>query len=370
MKKIAYYITTHGLGHATRSVAIIRNLIKIPNLQIFVCSLLPRNYLIACFQSSSIRFHEVGTFFSIIYKDMLHVDIDRSIEIFNKGVETQEKYIERESEFCKKNNIDLIISDICPFPFDVAEKLKIPSIAISNFNWYSVFKHIINENEKFDLEKNLEILKTSYEKANILLRLPFNIDMDCFKTMVDVSLVVRKLSRDKNNIKNLLNLKEDDLIIFFGLIYFNFAMDGLIKTFNHLQTINEELKILFSSFLKPYVPDTDFFRFIPPKDQESQDFLAASDVVIGKVGYGTVSECIAYEKPLIYTTRKNYIEDIVLAKGIDEFGRGKYYPSRVLLEGKFDNFVPLIYNLMKKPIKRKLSINGTSEIFQFINEFI
>ncbi|MFX0132722.1 MAG: glycosyltransferase family protein [Candidatus Hodarchaeota archaeon] len=184
MKNIAYYITTHGLGHATRSIAIIRELIKEPKLQISICSKLPLDYLNGCFQSNSIKFHESDTLFGVHYKELLHVDIDKSVDIFKNGIENREKYIKKETEFSKKNHIDLIISDICPFPFDVADKLKIPSIAISNFNWYSIFKHIINEKNSHNLDDNLEILRQSYKKANLLLQLPFSWDMDYFQKKI------------------------------------------------------------------------------------------------------------------------------------------------------------------------------------------
>lgn len=370
MKKIAYYITTHGLGHATRSIAIIRNLIRIPDFEIIICSSLPKKYIFECFPHNQIKIHEAETLFKIRYKELLEVDIDQSIEIFKSGIEKQSKYIEKESEFCEKNNINLIISDICPFPFDVADKLKIPSIAISNFNWYSVFKHLTNENKLFNLVDLLEILKASYERADILLRLPFNIEMNCFKKILDISLVVRELTRNKNEIQTFLNLKEDDLLIFFGLTDFKLSSTKLIDQFNHIHAKYNRLKIIFSSFLKPYIPNEDYFKFIPENDQESQDYLAVSNAVIGKTGYGTVSECIAYNKPFIFTTRKDFIEDIPLVKGIEMFGKAKYYPAKVILQGEFENLIPIISKLIKKPVKNKISINGTTEVTQFIKEFL
>ena len=369
MKNIAYYITTHGLGHATRSIAIIRELLNDPKLKIFVCSKLPQHYLDGCFKSKNIKFHEAETLFGVLYKELLHVDIEKSIAIFINGIEKQKKYIEKETEFCKKNNIDLLISDICPFPFDVADKLNIPSIAISNFNWYSVFKHIISEKKALNVDKNLEIIRESYEKANLLLELPFSFDMNYFKKRLKVSLVVRKLTRKRPEIRALFNLKEDDLLIFYGLTDFLFTTDELIKKLDILNSNHNELKIIFSIFLKKHIPQRAYFRFIPEDDQESQDILAASDLVIGKVGYGTVSECVAYERPFIYTTRKDFLEDIGLAKGIEMFGKGKYYPPKALLNGNFENLVDLTYELNKKPVKNKIETNGASKVFQVLEKF-
>ncbi|KAG0362364.1 hypothetical protein BGZ54_008655, partial [Gamsiella multidivaricata] len=39
------------------------------------------------------------------------------------------------------------------------------------------------------------------------------------------------------------------------------------------------------------------------------DLTQAADIVIGKLGYGTCSECIAHDKPLIYVPRPQFIEE-------------------------------------------------------------
>jgi len=369
LKKIAYYITTHGFGHATRSVAIIRELIKNPNFEIHICSSFNKSILQKWFQSDRIKFHQVETLFGVHYKDLIQVDLNKSINIFRNGIQKQNRYIEQELDYSRKNNIDMIISDICPFPFDVADVLKIPAIAISNFNWYSIFKHIIKQFCSSELKEDIEILKQSYEKSEILLQLPFSIEMDCFKKIKEISLVVRKLTRNKQEIRDLLKIEKVDPLIFFGLTDFKFLANKLIGQFNKLKEINKKIKILFSSFLKPFIPPADYFRYIPDDDQESHDFLAASDVVIGKTGYGTVSECVAYKRPLIYTTRKNFIEDIALSDGIERYGRGKYYPPEVLLNGEFENLLSVIQELKEKSVKEKISNKGTFEIFQFVNEF-
>ncbi|MHA1300872.1 MAG: glycosyltransferase family protein, partial [Candidatus Helarchaeota archaeon] len=323
MKNIAYYITTHGYGHATRSVAIIRALQKIPNLNITVCSAFQNEIVGKWFQSKNINFHKVETLFGVRYKDFIQVDLDLSVNIFKKALQKRKKFIDNELDFCKKNKIDLIISDISPFQFDIAYKLKIPSIAISNFDWYSIFEFIFKKYDLNNFRESLELVKASYEKADVLLRLPFSIDMKYFKKTIDVSLVVRKLTRSREEIRKLLKIRENDFLIFFGITDFNFSAKELIDKFNKLKSKENSLYILFSSFLRPSISNEEYFRFISDSEQESQDYLVSSDIVIGKLGYGTVSECVAYKKPLIYTMRQDFIEDKALYKGIELFGRGK-----------------------------------------------
>ena len=54
---------------------------------------------------------------------------------------------------------------------------------------------------------------------------------------------------------------------------------------------------------------------LPPHGLEYQDLVAAADVVVSKPGYGIVSECIANDTALLYTSRGHFIEyDVFVAE--------------------------------------------------------
>ncbi|KAL0305663.1 UNVERIFIED_CONTAM: L-arabinokinase [Sesamum radiatum] len=44
-----------------------------------------------------------------------------------------------------------------------------------------------------------------------------------------------------------------------------------------------------------------------PKDVYTPDLIAASDCMLGKIGYGTASEALAYKVPLIFV-RRDYLK--------------------------------------------------------------
>lgn len=50
------------------------------------------------------------------------------------------------------------------------------------------------------------------------------------------------------------------------------------------------------------------------------DLTEASDIVIGKLGYGTCSECIAHDKPLIFVPRPQFVEEHGLIKMMKKHG--------------------------------------------------
>ena len=64
------------------------------------------------------------------------------------------------------------------------------------------------------------------------------------------------------------------------------------------------------------------------------DVLASVDVVVTKPGFGIVSECIANEKPIVYTDRKNFLEYPILVAGIEKYCRNAFIPGSELYAGE------------------------------------
>ncbi|WP_354326942.1 glycosyltransferase [Sporolactobacillus kofuensis] len=48
---------------------------------------------------------------------------------------------------------------------------------------------------------------------------------------------------------------------------------------------------------------------MPVEETESQNYIAASDYVISKPGWGTIAEAVTANKPLILVTRNSMQED-------------------------------------------------------------
>ncbi len=83
-----------------------------------------------------------------------------------------DEFIKTEKQFCESHAIDLIISDITPLAFVVANELDIPGIAISNFTWHYIFYNL------FGNIPAVEQIKEAYMRADFAFVLPFG--YECF----------------------------------------------------------------------------------------------------------------------------------------------------------------------------------------------
>ena len=64
-----------------------------------------------------------------------------------------------------------------------------------------------------------------------------------------------------------------------------------------------------------------------------EDLVAAADVVVSKPGYGIVSECVANNTALLYTSRGRMIEYDVFIREMPRLLRCRFIPQEALLAG-------------------------------------
>jgi L-arabinokinase len=77
-----------------------------------------------------------------------------------------------------------------------------------------------------------------------------------------------------------------------------------------------------------------------------EDLVRAADVVVTKPGYGIVSECIANDTAILYTTRGRFPEFDVLVEGMRRYARSAFIAQDALLKGEWR---PSLDRLLAEP---------------------
>ena len=127
MKKILYYITDGGKGHATRSIAIIRELLN-QNFEVVVRNTNSLELLKRSLPTCSIISGKTDVGISL--NNGIFIDEEKSKTQTGKWISEIDNYVKREYEKISSLKADLIISDISIMPLLVANKLNVNSIAI------------------------------------------------------------------------------------------------------------------------------------------------------------------------------------------------------------------------------------------------
>lgn len=298
MKKMAFYISDYGFGHAARSISIIRELLNLrSNIHFVICTSFATTFLKQSLPSPNVSFRstqtDVGYFLN---EQSIKPDIEKIVQEYNVFVENWKEKVEGEKKFLLEEKIDFVISDISPLPFEAASELGILSVGISNFTWYTAYKGIIEE-------ERLDIFKTAYEKMNYFFQLAGYKERDWLANKRYYSFYARKVnSMEVERIKKLVNPDGSKVVIFFGLgMKVNNLDVQSLPLWNSANCV-----FIVSSNVK--IHKENVFS-IPFEDTESQNYIAASDLVISKAGWGTISEAVVNGIPLLILNRKELKED-------------------------------------------------------------
>lgn len=307
---ICYYISDYGYGHATRSIAIIRTVLERHHDQpirlIVNCGkALP--FLIDSLQKEMLPWisndHriEFRSIFSdtgyVLQHDSIAADIQSLRQQYNLDMSLFEERVTQEQQFLLGVKAQLVISDISPIPFVAAQRAGIESLGISNFTWYTAYQDML---EKSDLNT----LRAAYAQMDHFISLAGCAEPEWGrKCRIDTGFFCRQPDlQEVERIRTELDPTGQRKIIFFGL--------GRSIQVDHWSTMelwdSEQCIFIVSSNM-----DIDHPQVVQIPDQytESQNYVAAADLVITKPGWGTVCEAIELAKPLILLNRSHFYED-------------------------------------------------------------
>ncbi|MGG1678247.1 glycosyltransferase family protein [Neobacillus sp. NRS-1170] len=296
MKTIAYYISDYGYGHASRSIAVIRKLHKEAELKIIICHSFALPFIKESLGSERVSYRKIKTDIGyFLEKDSILPDKSRLLEEYKSFVSNWDNHIQQEKEFLRKNHVDLVISDISPLPFEAAHALGIPSVGLSNFTWYTAYQGLIDDQE-------LKTFKEAYQKMTFYFPLAGSQEQWDI-TAQEYGFFSREIeAAEVQRIRQLVNPNEKKKIVFLGL-----GMKIAVDILEKLPIWNSpNCVFLVSSNVE--VNRSNVFH-IPNDYLESQNFIAAADLVISKAGWGMIGEALNAGIPLLILNRPSMKED-------------------------------------------------------------
>jgi L-arabinokinase len=327
MKGIAYYITAHGYGHGTRSCDVLNALrLADPNVPIFVKTDLPIDFM-ANRLPDSIEIRPGAFDLGLIQKDSIQVDLKASLAAIEKVYECETELIEQEMRFQTLENIGVVVADVPAIPLDAAQRAGIPNIACSNFGWNWIYSEFVEQEPRW--QYFVDKFKAVYEKTDLLLRQPFAEPMSAFPNQIDLPLLAKPGTCRREEIAAATSADSTKIWVLLSFTSLNLDFQALEK----LQRLQDRYEFFT---VEPLAwPGTGIHALSRSKFPFA-DVLASSDLVVTKPGFGIVSECIANNKPIIYSDRKNFLEYPVLVKSIEQYCRYAFIPNRELYSGDLE----------------------------------
>lgn len=329
---IAYYISSHGYGHAARQQAVIKELAK------HDCSIHVRTATPDKFFKSASSIHHQRYDIGMIQADALHFDIPASLQWMAEFLSEQETLIEQEVAFIHKKNIRLVVSDMPAIVCEIASRAGVPSVVVTHFTWDWVYGHYMDSYPQY--QPIVDTLRAQYDKATLALQMqiPKPHIFDMFRTVEPVGLIYNQPTKSRAEIRAEFDIPDDMPMVLLSMGGHSWG-DSNIRSLKHFK---DAIFLVMPGAWEQVKDKPERFRPVPMAYDEYHNLIAAADVLVGKAGGSTVAEVIGHRTPMIYTTqgREQWRETDLLADTLESYGSVQHVSMSDFLAGNWVDLLP------------------------------
>jgi hypothetical protein len=364
--RIVFYVSGHGFGHTSRSIEVIHAVLRArPDAHIVVKTSAPRRLFARTLRLRSgqalegrCELVELQCDPGMVQIDSLNVD---TVDSVRRAIEFQARVpslVAAEAAYLRDSGARLVIADIPPLAIAAAHAAGIPSVAIANFTWDWIY-------DGYDDDGAREIarqMRQLYATTSMALRLPMAGGFVGLEAVTrDIPFVARRSSRTQDEVRVALGLAarangKPLVLMSFG----GYGVSGLdthalaaLKDFTIATTDSPSNKNVIS-------PTSGLLylseQHIYANGLRYEDLVRGADIVVTKPGYGIISEAIANDTALLYTSRGHFVEYGVLVKEMPKYLRARFIEQEDLLRG---NWKEALEQLLSQPTPpEKPALNG------------
>ena len=354
VKSIAYFISSHGFGHAARAAAVMQAISEIDApLQFEIFTTVPAWF----FQdslSASFNCHRLLTDFGLAQKTPFQSDFDDTLNRLNEFYPVSPSRLAELSQTVRRLKCTIIICDIAPLGILVAKEAGIPSVLVENFTWDWIYRQYATVDNS--INRHINYLKPIFESADYHIQT----EPACSPSSSDLvtAPVSRKPRLARDQIRQQLDLLPAEKVVLI-------TTGGIPQRYDFLETLRKLREIKFvmpgaGSEIKIY----DNLVILPHHSEfYHPDLVNACDAIIGKVGYSTLAEVYHAGIPFGYVARSNYNESGPMVNFIEQ-----HMPGLAVPEAEFDDgsWTSKIEDLLRLPRAHRNSANGAEQAGKFI----
>jgi hypothetical protein len=341
---LCYYLTSHGLGHSVRACAICEHLR--PDTHVTFRTTVPESF----FREELRRpFDWTAAAFDCgcLQTDSVRVDVEATLERYASHASRNEELLEHEATWLLEHKVDGIVGDIPPFPFQLAARVGLPSVAVANFTWYEIYREYTAQYPAFT--GMVESLCQQYACAGMLVEVSPSLPMPYFSHRRPVGVIGRDTRDVRSELQEAFGLEPHTKI---GLLYLGtFGMDMNWERLEQFRTW-----VFLST--EPVPGDPRNLHIIDKQRFRFADVAASVDLMISKLGYGTYSGCLSGGVPLLYVPRDSFAEYSSLNNAVRSWGHGYCLPREDFTGLRWGRVLDAIE---KTPVPAPVALTGAQE---------
>jgi len=339
---IAFYISGHGFGHASRQIEIINALARrMPDVRVFIRSSAARR-LFDRTVDASFELDDRPCDTGVVQIDSLRLDAAETIRRASDFYRTLDARADAEAALLRERDVRFVIADAPPLACAAAARAGIPSIVVSNFTWDWIYEEYAEY-----LASAPDLIRTiqgAYGEAQAAWRLPMHGGFETFTDIQDLPFVARHARHAPEETRKRLNLAIDRRIALssfggYGVDGIDFAQVDTGQDWTIVTTQDPDGPERAAGGSERPAVHSRICTIDEPAlyagGLRYEDLVAAVDLVITKPGYGIISECIANDTAIVYTDRGRFAEYPVLVREMPKYLRCAFLDQDELRAGRW-----------------------------------
>jgi hypothetical protein len=308
MGQVAFFVSSHGFGHAARACAVMAEILRRrPETHFHLFTEVPQ-WFFAESLGESFTLHETASDVGLVQDSPLVENLDQTIERLDRALFRDPVAIDRLGARLKELGCRLVMADVSPLGLTVAAAHDVPSVLIENFTWDWIYLNY--PDAPAGLRRHGREMETAFTVADLRIQTqPMCCPMD---GAVRVSPVARRPRTSRGEVRGRLGIPGDEpmLLMSMGGVRWDYGpLRGLEDHNRHWVVVPggaREVRRRGRLILLPFC--SDFFH---------PDLVHACDAVVGKLGYSTVAEAYRSGAAFLYVARPRFPESSVLARFVE-----------------------------------------------------
>jgi predicted glycosyltransferase len=281
-RRLAYFVSSHGFGHATRASAVMQALLARGNFIFEVFTEAPH----AFFQpfGQQVVYHRLESDIGVVQRNAFEEDIPQTLRRLANLIPFNQTLIRKLAAELQTLTpaCEAVLCDIDPMGISVAKHMDIPSVLIENFTWDWIYQGFGN----YELESYGRYLKSRFESADHRLQVqPLTVPHP--RANLTAEPVAREASMPIDEVKIRLGITSKEPIVLVNLGGSDFqGKDNLV-----MQIIEKtEVFVILAGSNLPYQRENNLLILKGNYEVPYPDLVNAADAIIAKLGYSTLAE--------------------------------------------------------------------------------
>ncbi|MBZ0072430.1 MAG: hypothetical protein WCY26_08985 [Thiohalobacteraceae bacterium] len=352
---LAVTISSHGYGHGAQTATVLAALrARLPALRLTLLTGLPRTFFTERI-GDDFTLIDWRTDFGMHMSSALDVDRSRSADAYAALHAHWPAQVDAACARLEAVAPDLLLANVPYLPLAAAARLGLPALALCSLNWAGIYRHYFSTRP--EAPAVLAAMQAAYASARHFLCPAPSMAMPELGNVRSIGPLAQLGQPRREQLRERLGSAGQRRLVMIA--------HGGIPLRLPLQAwpVDPDITWIVPQAWGIERPDMHAFEAL---GLSFVDTLASVDALLGKLGYGTVTECACNGIPLLYTSRPDWPEEACLAAWLERHGRCAAVPREALETGRLR---AALEGLWAQPVPPLPVPTGAEEAARFLNEF-